>query len=148
MSAERELSRLQAAGQNWKAALDGHWQAPPAPGFERRLQRLADAAAEQQVACNDAHGGGLGWRPLEGASSAEPPYELRADANRPGPQELWQRFDASVRSLGVALEGYSLPVIALAFGDLGQTAQALVDALEELEQRPAAAAARARRRAS
>lgn len=146
MSAERELSRLQAAGQSWKAALDGHWQAPPAPGFEQRLQRLADAAAEQQVACNDAHGAGLGWRPLEGASSAEPPYELRADANRPGPQELWQRFDASVRSLGVALEGYSLPVIALAFGDLGQTAQALVDALEQLEQQPAAAA-RARRRA-
>jgi hypothetical protein len=147
VSAERELSRLQAAGQSWKAALDGHWQAPPAPGFQRRLQRLADAAAEQQVACNDAHGAGLGWRPLEGASSAEPPYELRADANRPGPPALWQRFDASVRSLGVALEGYSLPVIALAFGDLGQSAQAIVDALEQLDRQPAAPA-RTRQRAS
>jgi len=142
VSAERELSQLNAAGRSWKQALDGHWQAPPAPGFERRLRKLAQAAAEQQVACDDAHAAGLGWRPLPGASTAEPPYELRADANRPGPPELWQRFDASVRSLGVALEGYSLPVIARAFGDLSETAHAIADTIEQQS------ASRTRRRAS
>ncbi len=142
MSAERELNQLKAAGRTWEQALDRHWQAPPAPGFENRLRTLAEAAAEQHTACDDAHQAGLAWRPLPGASTAEPPYELRRDANRSGPPELWQRFDASVRSLGVALEGYSLPVIARAFGDLSENAHALANALEQHTRRPT------RRRAS
>ena len=61
-------------------------------------------------------------------------YELRPGArSRPGPPELWERFDQAVRALGDAYEGISLAEIARAFGALARIAHEIAD---ELEQRP------------
>jgi hypothetical protein len=84
----------------------------------------------------------MGWRPRPGASAMELSYELRPGArSRPGPPELWERFDQAVRTLGDAYEGISLAEIARAFGALARTAHEIADELEQA----AAAAARARR---
>ena len=68
------------ASASWAEAMRAHKLAPPDAGFAARLRALAEAAATEQVAWEHAHSAGLMWRPVPGAESAEPPYELR-----PGP---------------------------------------------------------------
>ena len=102
------IARLDSAQMSWTAALEAHWSAPPAPGYDERLLQLANAAEEQASAFRFADREGLAWRPLpNAAASLQPPPELRPDFNRTGPPELWGRFDESVRELGLALEGVS-----------------------------------------
>ena len=57
-------------------------------------------------------------------------YELRRGGNRPGPPELWERFDAAVETLGSALEGVALSAIARAFAELSEIARELADEIE------------------
>ena len=72
-------------------------------------------------------------------------YELRRGGNRPGPAELWDRFDAAVEALGTALEGVALGAIARAFAELSQVARELADAIEPTTRAPAIAGGRADR---
>ena len=65
--------------------MQAHKLAPPDAGFAPRLRALAEAAASEQVAWEHAHAAGLLWRPVPGAESAEPPYELRPGTGRRGP---------------------------------------------------------------
>jgi hypothetical protein len=66
-------------------------------------------------------------------------YELRRGGNRPGPTELWDRFDAAVDALGVDLEGVALGAIARAFAQLSYVARELA---HEIDQTYSQAAAR------
>jgi hypothetical protein len=101
---------LDLAQQRWTTALQGHWSAPPAPGFAERLIQLANAAEQQSSAFRFADREGLTWRPLpRRVGHPAPPPELRPDFNRPGPGELWDRFDGTVRELGLALEHQQPP---------------------------------------
>jgi hypothetical protein len=59
-------------------------------------------------------------------------YELRRGGTRPGPVELWQRFDAAVSELGAALEGVALSAIARAFINLAEIAHALADEIDSI----------------
>ena len=100
MSFSDELDRQRAhvmravrqAGSGWAEAMRAHKLAPPDAGFAGRLQALAEAAESEQVAWEHAHAAGLLWRPVPGAESAEPPYELRPGTGRRGPAERWERF--------------------------------------------------------
>ena len=66
-------------------------------------------------------------------------HELRPGArSRPGPPDMWERFDATVAELGEALEGVALSAIARAFGDLSDVARALAAEIERLASRTAA----------
>jgi hypothetical protein len=126
MTAEDAFARLDFAQQSWTAALEAHWSADPAPGFAERLMRLADAADEQSGAFRFADREGLTWRPVANASAGlQPPPELRPDFNRPGPPELWQRFDQTVHEFGLALESVSCVRVA-------QTLDRLSECLREL----------------
>lgn len=88
--------------------------------------RLANAAEEQSSAFRFADREGLAWTPLANASNAlQPPPELRPDFNRPGPPELWQRFDQTVHDFGLALESVSSIRVA-------QTLDRLSECLREL----------------
>ncbi len=87
------------ASEGWADAMRAHTLAPPDAGFAGRLQSLAEAAATEQVAWEQAHRAGLLWRPVPGGESAEPPYELRPGTGRRGPEPLWARFDAAVSGL-------------------------------------------------
>ncbi len=45
--------------------------------------------------------------------------------NRPGPEELWARFDQAVAGLGGALSGSSPSALAAAFAELSEIAGVL-----------------------
>ncbi len=128
------------ASQGWADAMRAHKLAPPDEGFAGRLRALAEAAVNEQVAWEHAHAAGLLWRPVPGAETAEPPYELRPGTGRRGPQELWERFDSAVIELNRAITGSSAADVADAFGDMASAAEALADAVS----REDAAAARSR----
>jgi hypothetical protein len=137
MSFSEDLDRQRAqvmravrqAGNGWAEAMRAHKLAPPAAGFAGRLKALADAAASEQVAWEHAHAAGLLWRPVPGAENAEPPYELRPGTGRRGPEDLWARFDAAVRTLNRAITGSNAADVADAFGEIAEAASALADAI-------------------
>jgi hypothetical protein len=152
MSFREDLDRQRAqimravrqAGTDWAGAMRAHKLAPPDAGFAARLRTLSEAAAREQVAWEHAHAAGLLWRPIPGAESAEPPYELRPGTGRRGPAELWSRFDATVAALNRAITGSSAANVADAFGELSDAAAALADAIAQedavagAQSRPAA----------
>ena len=99
-------------------------------GFAGRLHGLAQAAATEQLAWEEAERTGLRWRPVPGAERAEPPYELRAGTGRRGPDALWASFDAAVAGLNRAIAGHSAGAVAAAFGEMSAAAAALATAVE------------------
>jgi hypothetical protein len=137
MSVGDELDRQQAqimravrhASEGWAEAMRAHKLAPPDAGFAARLRALAEAAAAEQVAWEHAHAAGLQWRPVRGADKAAPPYELRPGTGRRGPAEIWGRFDGAVTGLNRAIAGADAAVVADAFGEMADAAEALADAV-------------------
>ena len=135
------MRAVRQAGTDWAEAMRAHKLAPPDAGFAARLRALSEAAASEQVAWEHAHAAGLMWRPIPGAESAEPPYELRAGTGRRGPPELWARFDETVAVLNRAITGSSAAGVADAFGELADAAGALATAIageDDAQPRPAA----------
>jgi hypothetical protein len=128
------MQRVRQASTAWADAMRAHKLAPPDPGFAERLRVLADAAASEQMAWERAHAVGLLWRPVPGAEGAEPPYELRPGTGRRGPDELWDRFDAAVAALNVAITGSDAAAVADAFGEMSVAAGALADAVASEDQ--------------
>lgn len=123
------MRAVRQAGNDWAEAMRAHKLAPPDAGFAARLGALAAAAGREQVAWEHAHAAGLMWRPIPGAETAEPPYELRPGTGRRGPEELWARFDASVSALNRAITGSNAAEVADAFGELAEAAGALAEAV-------------------
>jgi hypothetical protein len=113
------------AGEGWASAMRAHTLAPPDAGFAGRLRALAEAAATEQVAWEQAHRAGLLWRPVPGAERAEPPYELRAGTGRRGPGPLWATFDAAVAGLNRAIADSDAANVAAAFGEVARAASDL-----------------------
>ena len=121
------MRRVRQAGDAWASAMRAHKLAPPDAGFAQRLRALAGAATTEQVAWEHAHAAGLMWRPIPGAESAAPPYELRPGTGRRGPARTWERFDAAVAMLNRAITGSSAAAVADAFGDVAEVAGELAD---------------------
>ena len=142
MSFEEDLDRQRAqimravrrASDGWAEAMRAHMLAPPDAGFAQRLRNLADAAATEQVAWEHAHAAGLLWRPVPGAESAAPPYELRPGTGRRGPAQLWERFDRAVATLNHAITGSSAAAVADAFGEFAEAADALATAVAQEDE--------------
>jgi len=128
---ERALTmrRIRQASDGWAAAMRAHVMAPPDSGFAQRLRDLAEAASVESVAWEHAHAAGLLWRPVPGAESASPPYELRPGTGRRGPAEIWERFDVAVAALNRAITGSSGATVADAFGDFAEVASELAEAV-------------------
>jgi len=123
------MRAVRHARDSWAEAMRAHKLAPPDAGFDGRLRDLAEAAATEQVAWEHAHAAGLLWRPVPGAESARPPYELRPGTGRRGPAELWERFDAAVATLNRAITGSNAAEVADAFGELADVAGQLAEAV-------------------
>jgi hypothetical protein len=123
------MQAVRQAGNGWAEAMRAHKLAPPDAGFGQRLRALAAAAADEQVAWEHAHAAGLLWRPVPGAENAEPPYELRPGTGRRGPEELWARFDAAVKTLNGAITGSSAANVADAFGEIADAAANVAEAV-------------------
>ena len=118
------------AQMSWKHALRAHRLAPPDPEFKSRLRALAASAGELHDAYAVALEAGLKWRPIRGSAGAHPPYELRPETGRRGPDELWLRFDEAVRRLNAAGAGDSLADVVAGYGAVADAAGTLADALE------------------
>jgi hypothetical protein len=140
------MDAVREAGSGWAVAMRAHKLAPPDPGFAERLRRLAQAAAGEQVAWENAHAAGLLWRPVPGAEGAEPPYELRPGTGRRGPASLWERFDRSVNALNRAIAGSNAAEVADAFGAMAHVAGELADAVASDDEAAARASTDTRAR--
>ncbi len=125
------VEAVRAADVLWTAALDASADPPPDPGFGSRVRALADAAGREAAALERAAGARLGWKPVDhGPGPLTLSHELRAGANRPGPVELWARFDAAAQSLGDAMRQTDVQLVAQAFGRLGEVMHEIADHLE------------------
>ena len=127
---EQANQHLRNARAAWGHAMAAHKMAPPDAAYASRLRALSLAAQAEREACEEADRAGLLWRPIPGAQTAQPPYELRPGTGRRGPAELWERFDATVQDLNHAITGTNVIGVARAFGELASAAAALADAVE------------------
>jgi hypothetical protein len=57
-------------------------------------------------------------------------YELHPAANRPGPADLWQRFDAAVQLLGIAKEGMTMSLVAAGYAQVAVVMHEIADTLD------------------
>lgn len=126
---EQVILLVRHASVYWAEAMRAHKLAPPDAGFAGRLQALSEAAATEQVAWEQASSAGLLWRPVPGAEHALPPYELRPESGRRGPQELWAPFDEAVVKMNRAIGGSSAAGVAEAFGAVAEAAADLAEAV-------------------
>ena len=131
------VERMMTAGQSWESALDAHALAPPDAGFPIRLRSLSDAAAEQADAFELAAEGGLGWRPRAVGDDFALAPELTPGMTRPGPPEMWERFDAGTAGLAAALAGTSPAALAAAFRELSEISGLLASELQRMRARRA-----------
>lgn len=127
---EHANQTLLSARAAWGHAMALHKMAPPDAGFASRLHALSTAAQAEREACEEADRAGLLWRPIPGAQTAQPPYELRPGTGRRGPAGLWARFDAAVQDLNHAITGTNVIGVARAFGELASAAAVLAGAVE------------------
>jgi hypothetical protein len=130
---ELAQTAFRAAQARWREALEAHRLAPPDAGFSARLAALAEAAIAEADACREAEKAGFGWPPHRATASA-PPYELRPESGRRGPEELWRRFDAAAADLGRAAAGTDIRTVADAYAELGLAAGELAQATEREDQ--------------
>ena len=132
------IEQLRTADGRWEAALQASANALPNDGFGARVRDIADASEQEAAAFRFADSLSLGWRSRKNAKAMQLSYELRRGANRPGPPELWERFDAAVQTLGSALEGVALSAIARGFAQLSEIARQLADEIEPADSQTAA----------
>jgi hypothetical protein len=128
---ERVVRLVRHASVSWAEAMRAHKLAPPDQGFAARLQKLSEAAAAEQLAWQQAHTAGMQWRPVPGAASAEPPYELRPGTGRRGPEDLWLHFDSAVSEMNRAIGGPNALEVANAFGAVSEAAAELAHTIAE-----------------
>ena len=131
---ERIVRLVRHASVGWADAMRAHKLAPPDDGFAARLEKLSQAAAAEQLAWQQAHEAGMQWRPVAGAASAEPPYELRAGTGRRGPEDLWVLFDRAVTELNRAISGSDALQVSTAFGAVAAAAADLARAVGDEDQ--------------
>ena len=72
----RVMRMVRQASAGWADAMKAHKLAPPDAGFASRLQGLAQAAADEQVAWEHAHAAGLLWRPAPRSLMKRPPLTV------------------------------------------------------------------------
>ncbi|MGI8557619.1 MAG: hypothetical protein ACR2ND_04825 [Solirubrobacteraceae bacterium] len=128
--AQVAIEQLCTADGRWEAALQASAEALPNDGFAGRVRDIADASEQEAAAFRYANSLELGWRSRQNVRTMQLSYELRRGGTRPGPSDLWERFDAAVETLGSALEGVALSAIARAFAELSEVARELARDIE------------------
>ena len=130
---QRAQAAFGAAQDGWRDALEAHRLAAPDAGFGTRLAALSEAAIAEANACREAEAAGFGWPPHRATGSA-PPYELRPDSRRRGPEELWRRFDAAAADLSRVAAGTDILAVADAYAELGEAAGELAQASQREDE--------------
>ena len=93
---------VRQAGNEWGQAMRAHVLAPPDAGFAQRLRNLAEAAAREQAAWEEAHAAGLALtRPWpQQARPAQQPQPRRARSRTP--RSRTRRPDGGAHPLSAA----------------------------------------------
>jgi excisionase family DNA binding protein len=129
---------LGVAETEWREALRASAMAPPDPGFVVRISDIAEAAARKAAALDNLgdEEAGVWWQRQSGLPGGVLTYELRPGGNRPGPAQLWVRFDRTVEQLGRAMTEHSVPAEQQALEQVSLVLHEIVDALVEQEGHP------------
>jgi excisionase family DNA binding protein len=129
------VKQIQQSAAIWDTAVEASNNAPPDPGFVRRLHALAEAS-EQHADALTAAGSvpGFVWTPLPDTYEVLPSHELRRGGNRPGPARLWTQFDMAVERLSIAVQGNLVGLIASEYHEISTTLREVADALDEQAQ--------------
>ncbi len=145
LSDNEVLADFKEGMASWAGAIEAHKLAPPDPGFAVRLDALAQGASAAARVCRAADAAGFEWPPARKADS-EPPYELRPDTGRRGPEAPWRRFDRAVVRLRAAASGTDMLEVARAYDEIalvvGELAEAVADEDRANGLRPRARARR------
>lgn len=122
---------LQDAAARWDDALEASENAPPDPGFVRRLRAIAEAAERQRDALDRARMiPGFAWEPVPDTEHMILSNQLRPGANRPGPRHLWDRFDLAVDRLALAMESNYATLVYEEYRELALVLREIIDALD------------------
>jgi hypothetical protein len=116
-SPDSVLSASTAATQSdaaWAAAQGAHETAPPDADFAELLRGTANAVSIEAAAPEYTITAGLNAKqPWPSAPQFAP--KLGPGANRPGDQDLWEKWDQTVRDWQAAAQGTSIAQLARAF---------------------------------
>jgi hypothetical protein len=123
ISTQTANEQLRRADERWAAAVRG------LSPYAERLRELADAAEHESRALLLSDLANVKWNPRPGARNIRLSYEVEEGSGRPGPRELWAKFDRGVKQLGIALEGESIRAIADAFSQLSADTREIANAI-------------------
>lgn len=116
---EDVLEGLKRADAAWQGSQAASENAPPDPGFPQRLLSLAEACEMQRYwLSRTAATSGFEWKPVGEGRNLQISHELREGAIRPGPRQLWDRFDFAVGALALALAHGPIGSVVRAYGQL------------------------------
>ena len=96
ISTQTANEQLRRADERWAAAVRG------LRPYAERLRELADAAEHESRALLLSDLANVKWNPRPGARNIRLAYEVEGESGRPGPRELWVKFDRAVKQLGIA----------------------------------------------
>lgn len=125
------------AESTWREALHASAMAPPDRAFIVRIRDVAEAAARKAAALANIgdQEPAAWWQRQSGLPGGFLSYEMRPGAIRPGPAELWSRFDRAVEQLSLAMEEHSVPAEQVALEEVSLVLHEIVDALLDQEGR-------------
>jgi excisionase family DNA binding protein len=133
------IKAMQEAEAVFETAVEASDNAPPDPGFARRVRAVAQASLQQAEALNEASLiPGFRWTPVSDPQPVIRSHELRPGGNRPGPPHKWRSYDMAVERLSIAAQGNVISLVADEFREIGTV---LGEIAEELE-RPSRKASR------
>ena len=123
VSKQTAMEQWRRADERWAAAVRG------LKPYAERLRELADAAEHESRALLLSELANVKWNPRPGARNIRLAYEVEKESGRPGPRELWAKFDRAVKQLGIALEGESIRAIADVFSQLSAHTRQIADTI-------------------
>jgi hypothetical protein len=123
------IDRVRAADTALLAALTASHRAPPDQNFSKRLRALGTAAALEAGALEYAVLSEVAKKPAL-ADVPPLPYELTPQASRPGPPQLWDRFDEAAEAWAKAMRGTSVAPLATAFRGMAAVLDKLADEVD------------------
>lgn len=127
-----ELLRL--ASEAYDRATIASAKAPPSPGYVDRIREVADACEHVAATMlNAAEKAGIRWRPRTDLAN-KLPYELKHGGNRPGPDEMWEDFDAAFERLSITATGTDITALAQAFREVYDALREVADDLANDDQ--------------
>jgi excisionase family DNA binding protein len=130
------IKAMQEAEAVFDTAVEASNNAPPDPGFARRVRAVAQASLQQAEALNEASLiPGFRWTPVSDPQPVIRSHELRPGGNRPGPPLKWRSYDMAVERLSIAAQGNVISLVADEFREIGTVLNEIAEELERPQRK-------------